>query len=150
MEEFHSDIPFVPFSRSAVAAGTGVTTPPEQPNVLNSYPDAEAVYGTTPERLTWMRDGARLLMPDNLLPRRDARGDLSTAPRVDDPVGMGPRAVVGQPINHLLRQVHPVRRPVRRPLQQQTDLFGFVLAAEARSELGHHAQLPGVCRMITR
>jgi len=94
MEDFHSDIPFVPFGRSAVAPGTGVTTPREQPNELNSYLDAEAVYGTGPDRLAWMRDGAKLLMPDDLLPRRDARGDVNTAPRADDPVGMGARAVV--------------------------------------------------------
>jgi hypothetical protein len=94
MEDFHSDIPFVPFGRSAAAPGTGVTTPREQPNKLNSYLDAEAVYGTKPARLAWMRDGAKLLMPDDLLPRRDARGDLSTAPAADDPVGMGARAVV--------------------------------------------------------
>jgi hypothetical protein len=94
MEDHRSDIPFVPFSRSAAAPGTGVTTPREQPNELNSYLDAEAVYGNQPDRLTWMRDGAKLLMPDNLLPRRDARGDVSTAPGADDPVGMGARAVV--------------------------------------------------------
>ncbi len=94
MEDFHSDIPVVPFARSAAAPGTGVTTPREQPNELNSYLDAEAVYGTRPDRLAWMREGAELLMPDNLLPRRDARGDVATAPGADDPVGMGARAVV--------------------------------------------------------
>ncbi|MET1075551.1 MAG: peroxidase family protein [Umezawaea sp.] len=94
MEDFHSDIPVVPFGRSAASPGTGVTTPRQQGNELNSYLDAEAVYGHVPDRLTWMRDGARLLMPDDLLPRRDARGDITTAPGVDDPIGMGARAVV--------------------------------------------------------
>lgn len=94
MEDFHSDIPFVPFGRSAASAGTGVTTPRQQDNKLNSYLDAEAVYGNAPDRLAWMRDGAKLLMPDDLLPRRDARGDVATAPGADDPIGMGPRAVV--------------------------------------------------------
>ncbi len=94
MEDFHSDIPVVPFGRSAASPGSGVTTPRQQGNELNSYLDAEAVYGHVPDRLAWMRDGAKLFMPDDLLPRRDARGDVATAPEADDPIGMGARAVV--------------------------------------------------------
>ncbi|WP_345021228.1 peroxidase family protein [Actinomadura keratinilytica] len=83
----------VPFTRSAPAPGTGVTSPRQQVNTASSYIDAFNVYGGTKQRLDWMREGtvdgdpsnngARLLMPDGYLPRRDARGDASTAPAME-------------------------------------------------------------------
>lgn len=104
LERFHNDINAVPFGRSRPVAGTGVTSPREQVNVLGSYVDAFAVYGTA-DRLEWMREGpvdgdmgnngAKLLLPDGLLPRLDHRGDPRTAPGMDDATGaMGTRAMV--------------------------------------------------------
>lgn len=105
LERFPSDLPFVPFARSAAAPGTGVTTPREQPNEVSSYIDASAVYSDTGDRLEWLREGpvdgdltnngARLLMPDQYLPRLNTRGDASSAPPMDDATGaMGERAAV--------------------------------------------------------
>jgi hypothetical protein len=104
LETAHNDLGAIQFARSRPADGTGVTSPREQMNLLNSYVDAFAVYGT-PDRLEWMREGpvdgdmsnngAHLLLQNGMLPRRDARGDAGTAPGVDDAAGnMGPAARV--------------------------------------------------------
>ncbi|MFC0112828.1 peroxidase family protein [Kibdelosporangium aridum] len=96
LESFPSGLDVVPFGRSKPIDGTGVDKPREQVNALGSYIDAFAVYGTA-DRLEWMREGpvdgnmannsAKLLMPGGNLPRRDARGDISTAPGADDGAG---------------------------------------------------------------
>jgi hypothetical protein len=91
MEDFTNTLGYIPFKRSAAAPGTGVTNPREQVNTENSFIDAEAVYGTTDERLEWLREGpvdgdlsnngAKLrLDEDGLLPRRDSLGDAASAP----------------------------------------------------------------------
>jgi hypothetical protein len=92
LESFTDDLGVIPFTRDAVAAGTGTGTgnPRQQVNTENSYIDAEAVYGTDAARQDWLRAGpvdgnptnnsATLLLPDGYLPRRDARGNPSTAP----------------------------------------------------------------------
>ncbi len=90
LEEFTNDLGVIPFTRSTAAPDTGETTPREQVNTVSSYIDAWAVYGGTEERLEWMREGpvdgdlsnnsAYLLMPDQYLPRGDARGDPDAAP----------------------------------------------------------------------
>ena len=64
----------------------------EQLNTVSGYIDASAVYGDTELRLDWLRDGpldgdptnnaATLLLADGMLPRRDARGDVATAPEM--------------------------------------------------------------------
>jgi hypothetical protein len=92
LEEFRTPAE-IPFTRSAPAAGTGTTNPREQVNTVSSYLDASAVYGDTDERLEWLREGpvdgdvsnngAKLLLPDGYLPRRDARGDAGQAPATD-------------------------------------------------------------------
>jgi heme peroxidase len=104
LESHHSDLPFIPVARSTAGDGTGVTTPREQPNTVSSYVDAWAVYGGTAERLEWMREGpvdgdprnngARLLLPGGLLPRRDARGDAESAPEMDTTGGLEQSGVV--------------------------------------------------------
>jgi hypothetical protein len=96
LERFHSDFSFIPFGRSRPVDGTGVTTPREQVNLLGSYIDGYAVYGTA-DRLEWMREGpvdgdmsnngAKLLLPNGQLPRLDHRGDPRTAPGMDDAAG---------------------------------------------------------------
>jgi hypothetical protein len=90
LEDFTNTLGVIPFSRSAPAAGTGVTNARQQVNTIGSYLDAFAVYGGTNSRLDWIREGsadgnptnnsARLLLPGGLLPTRDARGNASTAP----------------------------------------------------------------------
>jgi Animal haem peroxidase len=90
LESFRNDLGVVPFTRSAAAPGTGVTNARQHINTVSSFIDAWAVYGGTDTRLDWLREGtvdgnpdnngARLLMPSNYLPRRDSRGDASTAP----------------------------------------------------------------------
>lgn len=93
LEEFTNTLGFVPFERSTAAPGTGVTNPREQVNTVSSYLDAFAVYGGTNARLDWLREGsvdgnpannnARLLMPNNYLPRKDARGNPAAAPMME-------------------------------------------------------------------
>ncbi|HEV2784160.1 MAG TPA: peroxidase family protein [Actinophytocola sp.] len=90
LEEFENDIGNIGFVRSFPAPGTGVNNPRQQVNTVSSYIDAHAVYGGTNQRLDWLREGtvdgnptnngARLLLQNNFLPRRDARGNASTAP----------------------------------------------------------------------
>jgi hypothetical protein len=105
LESFPSAMPSIPFSRSAAAPGTGVTTPREQPNLVSSYLDASTVYSDETGRLEWLREGpvdgdltnngARLLLPDEYLPRLNTRGDAFSAPPMDDATGgMGERAAV--------------------------------------------------------
>jgi hypothetical protein len=92
-EEFRNDLGEIAFTRSSISAGTGVDNPRQQDNTLSSYIDAFAVYGGTAGRLEWLRDGpvdndirnnsATLFLPGGMLPRRDARGNVNTAPPMD-------------------------------------------------------------------
>ncbi|HZM84198.1 MAG TPA: peroxidase family protein [Candidatus Limnocylindrales bacterium] len=90
LEDFRNDLGVIPFVRSAAAPGTGVSNARQHVNTLNSFIDAEVVYGNTDARLDWLREGfqdgnpdnngSRLLMPSNYLPRRDSRGNPAAAP----------------------------------------------------------------------
>jgi hypothetical protein len=90
LEKFTNTLGVIPFSRSGIAPGTGVTNPRQQINTVNSYLSAWAVYGGTNQRLEWLRDGsvdgnvannrATLMLPGGYLPRRDTRGDPASAP----------------------------------------------------------------------
>jgi hypothetical protein len=91
-EKFQDTLGVVPFTRSEPHAGTGVTNARQQTNTVSSYLDAWAVYGGTNARLDWLRQGtvdgnptnnsALLLLPNGMLPRRDARGNAATAPEM--------------------------------------------------------------------
>jgi hypothetical protein len=93
IEEFTNDLGAIPFTRSKASPGSGVSSPRQQVNTVSSYIDAWAVYGGTDRRLDWLREGpadgdlgnngARLLLPDGQLPRRDSRGDPASAPASD-------------------------------------------------------------------
>jgi hypothetical protein len=93
LEEFENTLGFIPFARSEPAPGTGVNNARQQVNTVSSYIDAFAVYGGTNQRLDWLREGsldgnptnnsARLLMPNNFLPRATARGNANTAPAME-------------------------------------------------------------------
>jgi peroxidase len=97
LEEFKNDLGEIPFARSAAAPGTGATSPSQQINTVSSYIDAWGVYGGTPERLEWLREGPvdgdlsnngphLIETAGGYLPRADARGDVKTAP-FTDPIG---------------------------------------------------------------
>lgn len=90
LEEFTNDFGIIQFTRDAAASGTGTR---QQVNTVSSYLDAWNVYGGTAERLEWLREGPvdgnlanngphLLLDADGNLPRRDERGDSSTAPEM--------------------------------------------------------------------
>ena len=93
LESFRNDFGAIAFSRTPAAPGTGVTTPRQQLNTISSYIDASNVYGTTRDRLLWLRVGplaptatpgaALMLTNDGYLPRRSARGDVAAAPAMD-------------------------------------------------------------------
>jgi hypothetical protein len=90
IETFSNSLGVMPFTRSAATKGTGVDNVRQQTNTISSYINASMVYGSDDARSEWLREGpvdgdlsnngALLLMPDNLLPRRDARGDAASAP----------------------------------------------------------------------
>jgi len=93
LEAFTNDLGVIAFTRTAAAPGTGVSNVRQHINTESAFLDAEAVYGSTDTRLDWLREGtvdgnpdnngARLNMPSNYLPRRDARGNPATAPAMD-------------------------------------------------------------------
>nr|WP_083466977.1 peroxidase family protein [Kibdelosporangium sp. MJ126-NF4]CEL20263.1 Peroxinectin [Kibdelosporangium sp. MJ126-NF4]CTQ97489.1 Peroxinectin (EC 1.11.1.7) [Kibdelosporangium sp. MJ126-NF4] len=94
LEQFRNDLGSIGFTRTPAAPGTGTGfTTRQQINTVSSYIDGFTVYGGTAQRLEWLREGpvdgnmanngAKLLMANGTLPRRDARGNVSTAPPMD-------------------------------------------------------------------
>jgi len=90
LEEFTNDFGTIPFLRTPAAPGTGRSRTRQQINTVPSYIDGFSVYGGTNSRLEWLREGsvdgrlsnngAKLMLDDGYLPRRDARGNAATAP----------------------------------------------------------------------
>ncbi len=92
LEKFRNDLGVIAFARDKATPGTGTSTsnPRQQTNIVSSYIDAFNVYGGTPSRLEWLRDGsvdgnvtnnrATLMLKGGYLPTREARGEASTAP----------------------------------------------------------------------
>jgi hypothetical protein len=88
LESFTNTLGNIPFTRSAAAPNTGVTNPRQQTNTVSSYIDAWAVYGGTDDRLDFLREGsrdgnpnnngARLILNNGYLPRRDSRANPPT------------------------------------------------------------------------
>jgi hypothetical protein len=93
IEEFTNDLGVIGFERSAISPGSGVNSPREQVNTVSSYVDAWAVYSGSDARLEWLREGpvdgnlgnngAKLLLPEDYLPRAETRGDPASAPAVE-------------------------------------------------------------------
>jgi peroxidase len=86
LEQFTDDLGVIPFTRTPAAPGTGIVSPREQVNTVSSYIDGSSVYGDDAARLEWLRvgpvdgrlsnNGARLLLPDGLLPTVGARSGV--------------------------------------------------------------------------
>lgn len=89
LEEFQNDPGVISATRSAVAPGSGETTPREQLNTVSSYIDGWAVYGGTDERLDWLREGSLDGDPTNnsatLLNREGYLPKASSRPNTDAP-----------------------------------------------------------------
>jgi len=93
LEKFTNAGNSLTLTRSKAAENTGVDTPREQVNVISSRFDASAVYGSDKNRLEWLRVGpvdnnlknnsARLLLPNNWLPTKNARNNASEAPDME-------------------------------------------------------------------
>jgi hypothetical protein len=94
LERFTNHFGAIDFFRTPAAPGTGSTSPRQQINTISSYIDSSNVFGGTRQRLEWLRNGARLFLPDGYLPRADARGNVAAAPPMDL---MGP--LMGHPAN---------------------------------------------------
>jgi len=92
LESFSDTLGSIPFHRNAVAPGTGSGpgNPRQQVNMVPSYLDNSALYGSSPQRLEWMRigpdngeaskAGSRLNLPKKFLPTEGARGNTAGAP----------------------------------------------------------------------
>jgi hypothetical protein len=92
LEGYTNTLGPIPFTRNAVAPGTGTSpsNPRRQVNTVNSYIDGWPLYGGSHERLAWLRSGpqdgkarghgGKLLLPGGYLPRASARGDVATSP----------------------------------------------------------------------
>jgi hypothetical protein len=92
LEGFTDTLGPIPFTRDAVAPGTGTnaSNPRQQVNTVNSYIDGWPIYGGTAQRLAWLRtgpdngnplaEGPSLLLPGGYLPHANVRGNTSTAP----------------------------------------------------------------------
>ena len=106
LERFTNDFGQIPFSRTPAAAGTGTSSPRQQINTISSYVDGSGIFGVDAARLDWLREGtvdgnpanndADLLLPNGFLPRRDARGDASSAPSMDLMGALWPRPRPGR------------------------------------------------------
>jgi hypothetical protein len=90
LETFRNDFGAIAFTRTPAAPGTGTSSPRQQINTVSSYIDGSNVYSDDAARLEWLRMGAvdgtledndaKLLLPDGLLPRGGARGNVAGAP----------------------------------------------------------------------
>jgi len=92
LESFSDTLGSIPFTRNAIAPGTGSGpgNPRRQINQVPSFIDNSSLYGSSPARLEWMREGpdngepskagSHLLLPGKFLPQASARGNPSTAP----------------------------------------------------------------------
>jgi len=104
LERFRNDLGTISFKRDSAAPGTGTSaaSPRGQTNTVSSYIDGWPVYGGTPARLEWLREGPldgtlrnngpRLLLePGGFLPHATRRGNAAAAPTM---------AVDGQLMSH--------------------------------------------------
>lgn len=93
LERFTNDLGLIDFRRSPAAPGTGTAgAPRQQINQQSSFIDGSQIYGVSPIRLDWIREGplgdparksAKLLLPNGFLPRPADRGDQIAAPLME-------------------------------------------------------------------
>lgn len=93
LERYRNDLGLIGFHRTPAAPDTGTDSPREQINQITSFLDASPLYGTSPIRLDWLREGpvdgdptnnaATLLLPNGFLPRAGDRDDQIAAPLMD-------------------------------------------------------------------
>ena len=82
----------IPFTRSAVFPGSGVSAPRDQVNVNTSWIDASQVYGYNTADAKWLRtfqNGKMKVSAGNMLPFNTTTGEFDapldlTAPKMDD------------------------------------------------------------------
>ena len=82
----------IPFNRSLVHPGTGVSTPRDQTNISTSWIDASQVYGSDVQRANWLRTfyyGKLKVSSGNMLPFNTYSGEYDSpmdlnAPKMDD------------------------------------------------------------------
>ncbi|PWT94896.1 MAG: hypothetical protein C5B52_19010 [Bacteroidetes bacterium] len=72
----------IPFTRSEVRPGTGITTPRAQSNMTTAWLDASMVYGSDSSRAKWLRtfkSGKLKTSAGNLLPWNTVTGEFSAS-----------------------------------------------------------------------
>ncbi len=82
----------IPFTRSAVYPGTGISSPRDQVNTITSWIDASMVYGSNAANAKWLRtfqNGKLKVSAGNMLPFNTTTGEFDapidlTAPKMDD------------------------------------------------------------------
>ena len=96
LESFSDSLGYIPFFRDSPAPGSGtsVEDPRAQTNTVPSYIDGYALYGGSQSRLEWLRTGpddgnpeeagAALMLPGGYLPVASDRGDVATAPAMEE------------------------------------------------------------------
>jgi len=89
-DPFSTGVQTIPFRRSIFDPATGTNDPRQQINEITAYIDASNVYGSTPTRATWLRQGTggRLKVTPtplgDLLPFNDGTQPNGGSPEVPD------------------------------------------------------------------
>ena len=119
-DPFRQGSAVIPMMRNAFdpSTGTSATNPRQHPNLITTFIDGSAVYGSDEERATWLRsfEGGKLkTSAGDMLPYNTNTGELDGevdehAPEMDDAVGLAEKLFVAGDVraneNPLLLSFH--------------------------------------------
>jgi hypothetical protein len=148
LERFRNDLRAMSFTRDAAAPS--ISGPRQQVNTVSSYIDGFSVYGGTPQREEWLREGPvdsdlsnngphLLLTSDGYLPRATARGDAASAPEMatEGMLRMNPanRAIAGDKRANENLALTGLQTLFAREHNRIVDLLPSTLSAEQRFQI---------------